>query len=300
LEIEIVPATLDHARAIRLRPGDAREIAAMGLTPIAAFEQSMSRSLWAQAHVIDGEVAALVGLAIDSILGGVGAPWLLTGRPVDRHRKLFLQETRRGVARMRAEFSRLANHVHAEYGEAIRWLRWLGFGIGPAEPKGPHAAPFRRFSIGDLRVTPCRVVDLEAAPDFAALADEYADESLIDGMPPPKAYWSRYRMLEDAGLLSVFAAKEGDALLGFISVLTATVPRYAQPIATTESFFVARAYRRTGSGLRLLRAAERRALEIGAAGLLVSAPTGGRLADVLPRAGYRETNRVFFRSLRGG
>ena len=112
MEIEIVPATLDHARAIRLRPGDAREIAAMGLTPIAAFEQSMSRSLWAQAYVIDGEVAALVGLAINSILGGVGAPWLLTGRPVDRHRKLFLQETRRGVARMRAEFSRLGRDTN--------------------------------------------------------------------------------------------------------------------------------------------------------------------------------------------
>lgn len=300
MEIEIVPATLDHARAIRLRPGDAREIAAMGLTPIAAFEQSMSRSLWAQAYVIDGEVAALVGLAINSILGGVGAPWLLTGRPVDRHRKLFLQETRRGVARMRAEFSRLANHVHAEYGEAIRWLRWLGFGIGPAEPKGPHAAPFRRFSIGDLRVAPCRVADIEASPDFPALADEYADESLIDGMPPPIARWPQYHALEDAGLLSVFAAKEGEALLGFISVLASALPRYAEPLAICESFFVAEAYRRTGAGIRLLRAAERKAREIGARGLLVSAPYRGRLFEVLPRLGYAESSRIFFRRFTHG
>jgi GNAT superfamily N-acetyltransferase len=229
------------------------------------------------------------------LLGGVGAPWLLTGRPVDRHRKLFLQETRRGVARMRGEFSRLANHVHADYAEAIRWLRWLGFAIGPVEPKGPHAAPFRRFSMGDLRIEACRVADIEASPDFPALADEYAAETHLDGMPPPDARWPQYRALEEAGLLSVFAAREGGALLGFISVLAAPMPRYAEPVAMCESFFVARAYRKTGAGLRLLRAAERKAREIGSRGLIVNAPHAGRLFEVLPRLGYRDAARIFFK-----
>lgn len=31
--------------------------------------------------------------------------------------------------------------------------------------------------------------------------------------------------------------------------------------------------------------------------MMVSAPAGGRLAEVLPRSGYRETNRVFLRAL---
>lgn len=267
----------------------------MGLTPRAAFELSMARSLWAQAYVIDGEVAALVGLAADSLLGGVGAPWLLTGRPVDHHRKLFLQETRRGVARMRAELPRLANHVHADYAEAIRWLRWLGFAIGPSQPRGPHGALFRRFSIGDLRIAQCRVADIEASPDFAALADEYAAETLLDGMPPPTARWPQYHALEDAGLLTAFAAREGEALLGFISVLATPLPRYAEPVAMCESFFVAKAYRRTGAGLRLLRAAEQKAREIGSRGLIVSAPYAGRLFEVLPRLGYGEAARVFFK-----
>jgi GNAT superfamily N-acetyltransferase len=272
----------------------------MGLTPLAAFELSMARSLWAQAYVIDGEVAALVGLAADSMLGGVGAPWLLTGHPVNRHRKLFLQETHRGVARMRAELPRLANHVHADYAEAIRWLRWLGFAIGPAQPRGPHLAPFRRFSIGDLAIAQCRVADIETSPDFPALADEYAAESLIDGLPPPLARWPQYRALEDGGLLSVFAATEGGVLLGFISVLAAALPRYAEPVAMCESFFVAKAYRRTGAGLRLLRAAERKARDIGSRGLLVSAPYRGRLFEVLPRLGYAESSRIFFRSFAHG
>jgi GNAT superfamily N-acetyltransferase len=190
--------------------------------------------------------------------------------------------------------------VHAEYAEAIRWLRWLGFAIGPPQPRGPHGAPFRPFSIGALRIAACRVADIEASPDFPALADEYAAESLIDGMPSPLARWPQYRALEAAGLLSVFAAKERDSLLGFISVLAAALPRYAEPVAMCESFFVAKAYRKTGAGLKLLRAAERKARDIGSPGLLVSAPYGGRLFEVLPRLGYAESSRIFFRSFTNG
>ena len=36
---------------------------------------------------------------------------------------------------------------------------------------------------------------------------------------------------------------------------------------------------------------------LGCPGLLVSAPAGGVLAKVLPRRGYAETNRVFFKEL---
>lgn len=143
--LEVVPATTAHARAIRLRPGDAREIAALGVTMPEAFALSTSRALWADAYLIDGDVAALVGLSVDSLLSGEGVPWLLTGEPVDRHRKLFLRETRAGVARMRARFPVLRNVVHAEYAEAVRWLAWLGFAIGGARPHGPFGAPFRPF-----------------------------------------------------------------------------------------------------------------------------------------------------------
>ena len=86
-----------------------------------------------------------------------------------------------------------------------------------------------------------------------------------------------------------------EALLGFITVLAAPLPRYAEPVAMCESFFVARAYRRTGAGLRLLRTAERKAKEIGSRGLIVNAPYAGRLFEVLPRLGYGEAARIFFK-----
>ena len=144
--IEIVSATREHAERIRLREGDARELAALGVTDVAAkLGESITRSLWSKAYLIDGEVAALVGLAARSLLGDEGIPWLITGTPVDRNKKLFLKETRAGVERMKATFPVLRNIVHAEYHQTIRWLRWLGFEISAPVPTGPLQLPFCVF-----------------------------------------------------------------------------------------------------------------------------------------------------------
>ena len=148
-----------------------------------------------------------------------------------------------------------------------------------------------------LIVAPCSIADIVAAAAFPRLAAEYERESLIDGMPPPAPDWNAYSALEAAGLLHGFAASVDGTLVGFIAVLKAKLPRYAGPVAVTESFFVASAHRRTGAGLRLLRAAEDKARALGCPGLLVSAPSGGVLAKVLPHRGYAETNRVFFKEL---
>ena len=68
-------------------------------------------------------------------------------------------------------------------------------------------------------------------------------------------------------------------------------------MATTESIFVAHEFRRTGAGVKLIREMERLAGDMGALGVLVSAPAGKRLADVMPGLKYRQTNQVFFKGL---
>jgi len=142
--ITIVPATMAHARAIELRPGDAAEVAAHGLDPLEALRVSVERSMWADAYLADGEVAALMGLVLQPIVGGTAMPWLLTGQPVDRHRKAFLRLTRARVGEMLAEHGTLVAEVHAEYVGAVRWLAWLGFDLAPPRPLGPRGAPFRQ------------------------------------------------------------------------------------------------------------------------------------------------------------
>jgi hypothetical protein len=147
--IEVVPATIAHAREIDLRPGDRREIEALGLSPRDGIVRSLARSLWADAYIADGAVAALVGVALQPLVGGIAMPWLLTGRPVDRHRKAFLRLTRARVQAMEAEHGPLVACVHAEYGEAVRWLAWLGFELAPARPVGPRGALFHQATMRD-------------------------------------------------------------------------------------------------------------------------------------------------------
>jgi hypothetical protein len=148
--IEIVSATLAHAEAIELRSGDAREIAALGFSKDEALARSMARSLWTDAYLIDGEVAAILGLALPSMTGRLASLWLVTGVPVDRNRKAFLRLCRARLAEVRRHWPVLVDYVHAEYAEAHRWLRWLGFTIGPPEPYGRLGAPFCRASIGEV------------------------------------------------------------------------------------------------------------------------------------------------------
>ncbi|HZP98277.1 MAG TPA: hypothetical protein VFB13_01985 [Reyranella sp.] len=131
--ITVVPATIAHARSIRLRPGDALEVAAYGIGAEQAIAQSMARSLWAETYLIDGEVAAIVGLGLSTFVGGHGVPWLLTGPACERHKRRFMNESRRQVARMLETVSPLVNYVHADYARAIRWLAWLGFVIDPPQ-----------------------------------------------------------------------------------------------------------------------------------------------------------------------
>ena len=152
-EIRVLPATLAHAAALasRLRPADEAEVRALGERPYEALRTSIVRGLWADAYLVDGEVAAIVGLGLSSFLGGHGVPWLLTSPLVDRHRKTFLRCSRATLARMLAETPRLENRVHAGNAQTIRWLRWLGFSLETAVKTPPRGASFRHFHIERAR-----------------------------------------------------------------------------------------------------------------------------------------------------
>lgn len=148
-----------------------------------------------------------------------------------------------------------------------------------------------------LAIRLCTVSDLETSPQLADLLAEYGVESAIDGLGAPAAQFALYHQMEATGALHLFGAFDDEALVGFLIMIVSVLPHYGKRIASTESFFVSRAARRTGAGMKLLRSAEQHAKDLGAEGFFVSAPTGGRLDHIMPAQGYRETNRVFFRVL---
>lgn len=148
-----------------------------------------------------------------------------------------------------------------------------------------------------ITIRPITADEFEQADNLVELLAEYAVESSIPGLGKINVQMQTYRQLEAAGILHTLAAYRGDTMVGFITFLVSVLPHYGAFTATSESFFVAQSERAGGTGLRLLRAAEALATELGAVGLLVSAPAGGRLAQVLPRTGFTQTNEVFFKGL---
>lgn len=149
----------------------------------------------------------------------------------------------------------------------------------------------------DVVIRKCTVAEIEQAGALSELLAAYGDESSIAEFGTVNACFDTYRAMEANGALHIIGVF-GPELVGLASLLVYGLPHYAgRRICTMESFFVAPAARSGGAGIKLLRAAEAHALELGATAMLVSAPVDGRLASVLPRSGYRETNRVFVRGL---
>lgn len=151
--------------------------------------------------------------------------------------------------------------------------------------------------MGQEVIKRCTVAEIEASGTLTGLLEAYGSESRIPEFGDVCASFDVYRAMEASGALHILGVFAPD-LVGFASLLIYGLPHYAgRRICTMESLFVMPSARSGGAGIKLLRAAEGLASDLGAAALMVSAPVESRLAGILPRTGYRETNRVFLRAL---
>jgi len=152
-------------------------------------------------------------------------------------------------------------------------------------------------------VTEVRLVtpdEFLACANYQALFAEYAAESSTEGLPAPQPDMALYRALHASGCMHTLAAFQGDTLIGFLVMLAHRNPHYGITLAVAESLFVAAAHRAGGAGLRLMREAEDLGARLGAAGIFLSAPAGGKLERMMQASSaYRHSNTVFFRSLQG-
>lgn len=150
-EVQVVAAELEHARALAplMRAADVAELQALGLTPERALADALRTSEVAFALVLGGEVAALFGLGprVPAPFGEAACVWALSGAAVDRHRKAFLRASRAILEALLSHCALLWNWVDARYAGAVRWVRWLGFAVGPAQPFGPAGQLFHPISI---------------------------------------------------------------------------------------------------------------------------------------------------------
>lgn len=131
-----------------LRSADLAECQAYGHADLAAsLEANVRRSLLCWTGLVDGELAAILGVAPVNVLGGLGSPWMLGTPVLDRHQRVLVRSTPEYIARMLKAFPHLVNFVHARNTTSVRWLKRLGFTLHEAVPYGPLGELFHPFEM---------------------------------------------------------------------------------------------------------------------------------------------------------
>jgi hypothetical protein len=75
---------------------------------------------------MDGEIVAVFGCA-DGEEPGLGVPWLVTGRGIERVKLRFVRQSLNYAAKIFERYEVLVCHAHKENTALVGWIRWLGF-----------------------------------------------------------------------------------------------------------------------------------------------------------------------------
>lgn len=147
---DVLPIELEDIAVILrdVRQADIDEIVeGLGVSLESELVDGISGSLNARKIVVDGQIVAVFGDAVHSLLGSVGVPWLISTVHVEHHARAFLKVCKPEVQGMLTRHRHLFNYVDARNAAAIRWLKWLGFDFGEAVPYGPRHLPFYPFTL---------------------------------------------------------------------------------------------------------------------------------------------------------
>ncbi len=146
-EVTLVPTEIRHVKEIsdNLRDEDKAEALRIGVEPRKGCFYAYRSALWKRTALIDGQAAAMWGVA-GNPLGLIGQPYLIT---TDRVRKVsplrFSRIYRDEVSVMSRLFPILENYVDAEYKGAVRMLKIAGFELLGPETVKPSSALFYKF-----------------------------------------------------------------------------------------------------------------------------------------------------------
>lgn len=132
-----------------MRDADVIELGALGHTNLGEVVRESIQASGSMAFSVrvDGVLVCIFGVAALDLLQLCGGPWLLGSTALDKCAKQLLRESRRVMALLREDYPILINYVHVDNHRSLRWLRWLGFEIFPAQAYGPNRAMFRRFEM---------------------------------------------------------------------------------------------------------------------------------------------------------
>ena len=150
MRIAFEPATEDDAArmAPRLRQADQDELSALSnRSHDVTLRLSIQMSDEPMLITADGDPVALFGVARASLLSTTGVPWLLGTDLVGKLARPLLPLSALVLASWRGKYPHMENHVSVHHHQSLRWLKWLGFTLHPAEPYGQFGKPFHKFEM---------------------------------------------------------------------------------------------------------------------------------------------------------
>jgi hypothetical protein len=132
----VVPGDAEYVAA-RLHPSGVEEVKnSIYATAQQALAVALSWSVEARTGTVDGIPFVIYGVCAQSLLSPAGVPWMLCTTDIHKCPITFARQSRRLFEEWRARFEYLVNYVDASDEIAVKWVRWMGFDLHPAEPYG--------------------------------------------------------------------------------------------------------------------------------------------------------------------
>ena len=148
VEYSLVPATSGLAVRVAgdMRESDAAEVwASHHHTPHSAVLASLKGSRNPLIGLADEKPVCIFGHCPTSLLSSSTSPWLLGTDDLPLHSREFLKLSKLYVDELGKHFRLMFNYVDERNTTSVRWLKWLGFRVYPAEPFGAEQMPFHYF-----------------------------------------------------------------------------------------------------------------------------------------------------------
>ena len=146
--IRYVKATQELCNYIadHLKKEDFAEIVgATGVGPRREIDFCCRYSEWSMVALIDEKPVAVFGIRPVDPINRIGVVFLLTTEETLRHKIMTGRETKRAMRYFLEDWEMLYNYCDEGNKLVLRWLKFLGAKIYPAEPYGFFGRPYHRF-----------------------------------------------------------------------------------------------------------------------------------------------------------
>ncbi len=147
---EIVLVRDEHIKALSDTLQQSEKDSAMalyGMTAEEAIRSSLDESFKSSTWLAFDKVVSIQGICRPSLLSPFVCPWTLVGDGVKHYPKVFLRGSKVRIENLLDEYGWLKNHVYHKNKDSIRWLKWIGFTIHPAQPLGENNSLFHLIEL---------------------------------------------------------------------------------------------------------------------------------------------------------